>query len=60
MAFNFENTKKDIILTEKDEEDYRTKNICEFCEKNIKSDKVRGHCLLIGKYRGPAHIKCNI
>ena len=33
MAFNFENTKKDTILTEKDEEDYKTKNVCEFCKK---------------------------
>ena len=42
-------------MTEEDEEDYRTKNICRFCEKNNESDKVRDHCHLTGKYRGPAH-----
>ena len=27
---------------------------CQFCEKNFESDKVRDHCHLTGKYRGPA------
>ena len=43
-----------------DEEDYRNNNICRLCEKEILSDKVRDHCHLTGKYRGPAHSKCNI
>ena len=60
MAFYFKNTKKDIIMTEEDEEDFRNDNICRFCEKVIESDKVRDHCHLTGKYRGPAHSKCNI
>ena len=60
MAFYFKNTKKDIIITQKDEDDYRNNNICRFCEKEIISDKVRDHCHLTGKYRGPAHSKCNI
>ena len=60
MAFYFKNTKKDIIMTEEDEEDFKNDNICRFCEKNIESDKVRDHCHLTGKYRGPAHSKCNI
>ena len=42
-------------MAEKDEEDYRINNVCRFCEKNIKSDKVRDHCQLTGKIRGPAH-----
>ena len=33
MAFYFKNTKKDIVMTDDDEEDYRTNNICRFCEK---------------------------
>ena len=60
MASYFKNTNKDIIVTEKDEEDYRKYKICRFCEKNIESDKVRDHCHLTGNYRGPAHSKCNI
>ena len=60
IAFYFKNTNKDIIMTDKDEEDYRNNNICRFCEKNIESDKVRDHCHLTGKYRGPAHSICNI
>ena len=60
MAFYFKNTKKVFIMTEQDEEDYRNNNICRFCEKEILSDKVRDHCHLTGKYRGPAHSICNI
>ena len=60
MAFYFKNTKRDIIMTEKDEKDSGKNNICRFCENEIISDKVRDHCHLTGKYRGPAHSKCNI
>ena len=60
MAFYFRNTKKDIIMTEEDEDDFRNDNICRFCEKEILSDKVRDHCHLTSKYRGSAHSKCNI
>ena len=54
MTFYFKNTKKDIIMTEEDE-DFRKNNYCRFCEKNIESDKVRDHCHLTGYFRGPAH-----
>ena len=60
MVFYFEKTNKDIIMTEKDEEDFKNNNICRFCEKNIDCDKVRDHCHLTGIYRGPAHNICNI
>ena len=60
MTFFFKSTNKDIIITKKDEEDYRKNNICRFCEKNIEPDKVRDQCHLTGGYRGPAHDKFNI
>ena len=60
MAFYFKNTKKDIIMTQEDIEDFENNDICRFCEKEILSDKVRDHCHLTGNYRGPAHNTCNI
>ena len=60
MGFYFENTEKDIIMTQEDEEDFHNNNICRFCEKEIISEKVRDHCHLTGKYRGPARNTCNI
>ena len=60
MVFCFKNTRKDIIMTEKDKKDIKKINICRLCEKNIELDKVRDHCHLAGKYRGPAHGKCNL
>ena len=59
MAFYFKTLRK-ISLCQKNEEDFKYNNICRFCEKEILSDKVRDHCHLTGKYRGPAHKTCNI
>ena len=47
-------------MIEEDEKHYRIIIICRFCGEEIKVDKVRVHCHLTGKYRGPAHNKCNI
>ena len=60
MTSDFKNTKKDIVMTEEDEEDFDNNNICRFCEQNIESDKVRDHCHLTDNYRRPEHSKFNI
>ena len=61
MNFYFKNTKKDIVMSQEDEENYKNNNICYFCEQEILDNtKVRDHCHLTGKYRGPAHYNCNI
>ena len=59
MVFYFKNTNKDIVMTDEDEEDFRNNNICRICEKEIIDNKVRDHCHLTGKYRGPTHSECN-
>ena len=59
-AFYFKEIKKDIIMTQEDEEGYKKNNICRFCEREILSNKVHDHCHLTCKYRGPAHNTCNI
>ena len=40
LAFSFKNINKHNIMSEKDEEDYRTNNNCRFCWKIVDSDKV--------------------
>ena len=47
-------------MTEEDNQDFENNNICRYCEKCIETDKVRDHCHLTGKYRGPAHNECNL
>ena len=47
-------------MTQEDEKHFKNNNICRICGKTIVSDKVRDHCHLTGKYRGPAHSFCNV
>ena len=60
IHFWFKDTKKDIIMTEEDKQDFENNNICRYCKKYIETDKVRDHCHLTGNYRGPAHNECNL
>ena len=59
LAFSFKNINKDIIMSEKDEEDYRTNNICRFCWTINDSDKVWDLCHLTRNWSRPAHQSCN-
>ena len=53
-------------LTEEEKESYKNQELCHICEKEVCTDnnkemrKVRDHCHYAGKYRGAAHIKCNL
>ncbi|EFA11742.1 hypothetical protein TcasGA2_TC005292 [Tribolium castaneum] len=44
------------------ERSYKESNVCHICNKTIESDqiKVRDHNHLTGKFRGPAHQRCNL
>ena len=45
-------------MSVEDEKHNRDNNVCRSREKNV--DKVRDHCHLTGKYKRPAHTKCNV
>ena len=49
MAFYFKNTQKDIFMTQEDDEDFDNNTICQFCEREIFSDKIGDHCHLTGR-----------
>ena len=60
MNFYFKNTKKEIVMTQEDEEDFKNSTHCWFCELPLDGRAVRDHCHLTGRYRGAAHERCNI
>ena len=49
-------------LTPKEMDRYKRSERCHICFKPFKEDKpkVRDHCHYTGRYRGPAHTKCNL
>ncbi|XP_051176791.1 uncharacterized protein LOC127291633 [Leptopilina boulardi] len=50
------------VLSPQQLADFRNASTCHICRNKIKHGdiKVRDHCHLTGKYRGPAHRDCNI
>ena len=48
------------LIKSLEEEQFEKDEICWICNKLNESDKVRDHCHITGKYRGPAHCNCNI
>ena len=53
---------KKLKITIEDENNYQNSQDCWICNEKIteNKDKVRDHCHITGKYRGPAHSKCNL
>ena len=47
--------KKNLNMTDEEEENFPSSNICWICEKLMDDEKIRDHCHVIGKYRGAAH-----
>ena len=52
--------KKNMRITQEEEQDFQKETVCHICERLINDDKVRDHCHLTGKYRGAAHNGCNL
>ena len=50
------------VLTKVQWKDYKHASSCHICFKPFREDKpkVRDHCHYIGRYRGPAHLGCNL
>ena len=53
---------KNLIMSEKEEEQFQSSNACWICKKLIGNDneKVSDHCHVTGKFRGAADWSCNI
>jgi len=51
---------KPLIMTTEDKVHFHNTNVCQICEEEIDEKKVRDHCHITRKYRGPAHESCNL
>ena len=51
---------KEMIFTEEDIKHFNNASDCWICGKELGNDRVRDHCHFTGRYRGPAHNKCNL
>ena len=51
---------KEMIFTEEDKKRFNEEKECWICKEPLNDDKVRDHCHYTGRYRGPAHNKCNL
>ena len=50
----------EMIFTEEDKKRFNEEKECWICKELLNDDKVRDHCHYTGRYRGPAHNKCNL
>ena len=51
---------KEIEITDKEEKEFIKAPGCWICGGHLGEDRVRDHCHYTGRYRGPAHNKCNL
>ena len=53
---------KDLMMTKEENKDFRNSAKCWICDDYYIDThvKVRDHCHITRKYRGPAHRDCNI
>ena len=52
---------KDLVITEKDNEDFENSTKCWICDVYVDGDvKVRDNCDITGKYKDFAHKDCNV
>ena len=54
------NFNKNMVMAEKEEEQFQSSSICWICEKLNEDEKVRDHCHMAGTFRGASHWNCNI
>ena len=52
---------KNLIISEEEEHLLQQSNSCRICKILVDNDeeKVRDHCHITGKFRGPVHWNCN-
>ena len=53
---------KPLRMTEENEQEFKKATTCHICDKEYtgKDIRVRDHCHITGKYRGSAHMDCNL
>ena len=51
---------KEMIFTEEDTKHFNKASDCWICGEELGNDRVRDHCHFTGRYRGPAHNRCNL
>lgn len=54
------NTNQPCVMSEIEEFQFQSSNYSRICSKLLRSERVRDHCHISGKFRGAAHADCNL